>query len=350
MDILRQYIRFKYLGHILFWLISVVFAVVSFKVASQSEIQISPDLIIRAIIPNAGFAFAVYFNLFVLIPRLLRVKQYIYYSFCLILLLFVTSLAIQAALIPFSGTQNELQIFGEIFSWHFFTAAIYVAITSSAKLTKDWLNLQELNIRYQKLELEKKEVELISLKSQLNPHFLFNSLNNIYSLALTKSADTPEAVLRLSDMMRYILYESTESFVPISKEIAFVKDYIDLQKLRISETIDIQFHTPEQIPDIKVMPLLFEPFIDNAFKHGLKNPAPKPYIHGEISFTDSRVIFRIENNVGKLLQNEGLKKAEIGLKNVRKRLDYHYGQSNTIFNINNSDNSFSVELEVPFIQ
>lgn len=350
MNILRQYIRFKYLGHILFWLVSVIFAVASFKVASQREIQISFDLIIRAIIPNAGFAFAVYFNLLVLIPRLLRARQYIYYSFCLILLLFISALVIQLALFLLSGHSNEYQIFGEIFSWHFFTAAIYVGITSSVKLAKDWLNLQELNIQYKKLELEKKEVELITLKSQLNPHFLFNSLNNIYSLALTKSPETPETILRLSDMMRYILYESTDKFVPISKEISFVRDYLGMQQLRISEEVDIQFDFPEEIPDMKVMPLLFEPFIDNAFKHGLKNPAPKPYIHGEISFSGSQILFSIKNNVGELHQNQGFKRAGIGLQNVRKRLDYHYGRNNTIFNITKTDNSFSVELKIPLIQ
>ena len=146
---------------------------------------------------------------------------------------------------------------------------LYVGITSFLKLIKDWLSLQDINLKLVKIEQQKLEAELKTLKGQLNPHFLFNSLNNIYSLALIKSDKVPELILKLSDLMRHIIYESKENYISLEKEIEFVNNFIELQKIRTSDKTKIKYEIKGKIPSAKIAPLLFEPFIDNAFKHGL---------------------------------------------------------------------------------
>jgi LytS/YehU family sensor histidine kinase len=156
---------------------------------------------------------------------------------------------------------------------------LYVGITSFLKLIKDWLSLQDINLKLVKIEQQKLEAELKTLKSQLNPHFLFNSLNNIYSLSLIKSDKVPELILKLSDLMRHIIYESKENYIPIEKELEFVNNFIELQRIRTSDKTKINYRINGIIPSAKIAPLLFEPFIDNAFKHGLPGTVNSDFIN-----------------------------------------------------------------------
>lgn len=346
MLILRNYTRFKVSGHIFFWLASIAFAVLSFYVASQYQLKLNLNLFIRAIVPNMGFALAVYINLYLLIPRFLKNKNYIFYTFWLIVLLSLSSVFVQLALIFLLKTGSIAEQFSRMFSWHFFTALFYVLVTSLFKFAKDWLQMQEMNLKFSQIEREKLEAELKTLKAQLNPHFLFNCLNNIYALALTGSPKTPETVLRLSDLMRHVLYESREDFVPLQKELDFLINFLELQKIRLDKKVDIRFEVDEPTPAKKIIPLIFEPFVDNAFKHGLKNPAEEPFIHVSIKFQENKLYFTVSNNYLSERASGNKFYSGIGLKNIEKRLKFLYAEHEYQFNVEQTDHTFTVRLEV----
>jgi len=343
---INSYAKFKISSHILFWICSIIFAISAFYVASDYKLVLNSDLVLRALIPNIGFALAVYLNLYLLIPKFLKTKNYIFYTFWLLVTLAFSAILIQGIFVFMLQTKGFTDQFVRMFSPHFFTAAFYVGVTSLFKFVKDWLQLQEMTLRITQIEREKLEAELNTLKSQLNPHFLFNSLNNIYSLALTNSPRTPEIILKLSDLMRHVLYESRENFIPVKDELNFLTNFIELQKIRLNNKIDIRYAVEGDIPEMKVTPLIFEPFIDNAFKHGLRNPATSPYIHLTIRFEVKTMRFTIENNFNYTQTSKTTKNSGIGLKNIERRLEYLYAPSEYKYEIKRTDDTFTVILEV----
>ena len=346
----NRYDKFKIYSHLLFWICSIIFAISAFYVASDHKLILNSDLFLRALIPNIGFALAVYFNLYLLIPRFLKNKNYIFYTFWLIILLAISAILIQLIFAYLSGTRSLSDQFQNLFSTHFFTALFYVGITSLFKFVKDWLKLQEIKLKIIQIEREKLEAELNTLKSQLNPHFLFNSLNNIYSLSLVNSPRTPEIILKLSDLMRHVLYESRENFISVKEELNFLSNFIELQKIRLNNEIEIQFSIEGEVPDTKVIPLIFEPFIDNAFKHGLRNPAPSPYIHLFIYFQQDTMRFKIENNFDCAQLSKTSKSSGIGLKNIERRLEYLYSPNEYKYEVIRTNDTFSILLEVQLKQ
>ena len=343
---INSYAKFKISSHILFWFCSIIFAISAFDVASDHKLLLNADLVFRALIPNIGFALAVYLNLYLLIPKFLKTKNYIFYTFWLLITLSLSAILIQCLFTFFLQTKSFADQFIRMFSTHFFTAAFYVGITSLFKFAKDWLQLQEMTLRITQIEREKLEAELNTLKSQLNPHFLFNSLNNIYSLALTNSPKTPEIILKLSDLMRHVLYESRENFIPVKDELNFLTNFIELQKIRLNNKIDIRYTIEGDIPEMKVIPLIFEPFIDNAFKHGLRNPANSPYLYVTIHFEPKTMRFTTENNFNDAHVSQTTKSSGIGLKNIERRLKFLYAPSEYKYEINRTENTFTAILEV----
>jgi LytS/YehU family sensor histidine kinase len=210
--------------------------------------------------------------------------------------------------------------------------------------------LQDLNFKLAKIERQKLEAELKTLKGQLNPHFLFNSLNNIYSLALIKSDKVPDLILKLSDLMRHIIYESKENFIPLEKEIDFVNNFIELQKIRTSDSVQITYETIGTIPIAEIVPLLFEPFIDNAFKHGLPATGDSDFIRIKFDFTTPGfLLFSIENNYEDAA-TWNKKNSGIGIKNVKQRLKYLYNPSDYKLNVQKENNIFRVSLQLKLKQ
>jgi sensor histidine kinase YesM len=346
MPMTNSYAKFKISSHVLFWFCSIIFAISAFYVASDHRLALNSNLFLRALIPNIGFALAVYLNLYLLIPKFLKSKNYIFYTFWLIILLAVSAILIQCIFVYFLKTKSFADQFRSMFSSHFFTAAFYVGVTSLIKFVKDWIQLQEINFKIAQIEREKLEAELNTLKSQLNPHFLFNSLNNIYSLALTNSPRTPEIILKLSDLMRHVLYESRENFIPVKNELNFLTNFIELQKIRLNNQVDIQYSIKGNVPEMKIIPLIFEPFIDNAFKHGLRNPAPSPYIHISINFQPEILQFKIKNNYDCTQPGKTSKSSGIGLKNIERRLEFLYTPGEYKYETTKTDDTFTIQLEV----
>lgn len=304
----------------------------------------------KAAITNFGFALAVYVNLYLLIPKFLKQKNYIFYIFWLVILMSASSLFIQLLFMyPLRGllqTSGQFDSFNtDLHSALFVSMIIYVTSTSFLKFIKDWLSIQDINLKLAKTEQQKLQAELKTLKAQLNPHFLFNSLNNIYSLALIKSDKVPDLILKLSDLMRHIIYESKDNYISLKKELEFVDNFIALQKIRTTNQSKISYTVHGQIPEAKIAPLLFEPFIDNAFKHGLPGTA-NDFIQIDFEFEDFDTLkFSLKNNYEDS-ENWNKKHSGIGIINVKQRLKLLYQSDEYLLDIAKLHSIYSVQLKL----
>ncbi len=199
--------------------------------------------------------------------------------------------------------------------------------------------------RQKELEKEKLNSELAFLKNQVSPHFFFNTLNNIYSLIEVNSKDAQEAVLKLSKLMRYLLYESEQGETQLSYEINFMKHYIDLMKLRLSSKVKLTVELPENDPSLTIPPLLFIPFIENAFKHGISY-REKSFISILMKVDDQRIKFACNNSIcqsGDEKENKAY--SGIGLENVKKRLGLLFPDKH-VLTIERKEKSFYIDLEI----
>jgi sensor histidine kinase YesM len=194
------------------------------------------------------------------------------------------------------------------------------------------------------LEKEKLNSELAFLKNQISPHFFFNTLNNIYSLIGLDTKEAQESVLKLSKMMRYLLYESEQGETLLSHEISFMNNYIDLMKLRLSPRVELNVSFPVNFPDYKVPPLLFIPFIENAFKHGVSY-REQSFIDIRMAIEKTSIIFVAQNSIGKSSQPGDGQHSGIGLENVRKRLNLLYPEKHQLI-IENTNGIYRIELTI----
>ncbi len=194
------------------------------------------------------------------------------------------------------------------------------------------------------LEKEKLNSELAFLKNQISPHFFFNTLNNIYSLISIDAEEARSAVLRLSKLMRYLIYESERGESKLSDEIDFLNHYIDLMKLRLSNKVELSVSLPESYQDLYIPPLLFIPFIENAFKHGVSYREPS-FIDIQMKVEGSRILFTTKNSIGLGSQAREGNHSGIGLDNVKKRLNLLFPKSHTL-EIDQHSGAFIVELSL----
>ncbi|HKI90331.1 MAG TPA: histidine kinase [Draconibacterium sp.] len=330
-------VKNKVLQHLVFWLLSFLILLNVLRVSADIH-QI--DVIYTAVF-HVSILLIVYINLQVLFPLFLEKGRYFLYS--------VSVLATIAL-----GSVFYIILFDRwidyIFTGYYFIAyysfwdislffVVYVATTSLLHLARGWFRLQEI-------EREKTLAELKALKSQINPHFLFNSLNSIYSLARKNSMQVPDKILQLSDLMRHIIYESDVDFIPLEKEIGMVKNYMELQNLRTSESEKIQLEINGNVKNKKIAPLLFLPFVENSFKHGLKSGAKNAFVNILITVMEYDLIFEIENAKGDAPSVSDSNYKGLGIENVKKRLDLIYSGKHEL-KIGNSENTFKVLLKVP---
>jgi LytS/YehU family sensor histidine kinase len=220
----------------------------------------------------------------------------------------------------------------------FFTSLVFVFLSTVLKFTNDWF----LNERVQReLENQRLSAELSFLRSQINPHFLFNSLNSIYSLAYQHSETTPEAILKLSEIMRYMLYECNDNKVDLSKELAYLQNYIDLQKIRFGNGAYIDFEVNGAVTNQQIVPLLLISFIENAFKHGVANKAETP-ITIRMDVDAEKLYFKVVNKKHSFNKDDA---GGIGLNNVKRRLDILYPGKYKL-NIDNGIDTYICELSL----
>lgn len=285
----------------------------------------------------------VYLHLYYLVPRFLNQKKYKTYLIFTSISLFVysffnylvlTNLPLSWITLKMSYYINTLEPMYDVLEGLF-----AFVITYALKYT--WL---AINTQNKILELEKDnlQLELNVLKAQVNPHFLFNSLNNIYALSLQKSDKTPETVLKLSNLMRYVLYDCNATKVPITKEIQFIYDYVQLEKIRHGNTEKIVFNLNGMPDESEIEPFLLIPFVENAFKHGLNNEPSKNWLKIDFDFRNKVVSLRVENPFNELRSSKNLPSG-IGLQNVRKRLKLLYPSKHSL-QVTIHENSYLTEL------
>jgi len=272
-------------------------------------------------------AIASYFNNDFLIPRFLLTKHYLFYLTSLILgILSVCFPLMIFSSIAITNPEFESNIWSDTFFLFLVINVLFsVILTMVLKLVKQWYKDQKTTTELKKMQLE---TELQFLKAQINPHFLFNSLNNLYALTLSKSDAAPEFVLKLSNILRYILYESNQGKVSVRTEMDHVRDYIAVERLRLGDKVKIDVDIEEELKDELVEPMLFLTLVENAFKHS-ENVLPKDRfvkIFGK-SINDGFRFF-VENSFS---QNKTSDEAGgIGLRNIKKRLVLIYPNKHDI--------------------
>jgi two-component system, LytTR family, sensor kinase len=335
-SIILKIIGNRVFQHILFWCLSFLVLLNILKVSA--EIQ-KIDLIYTGIFHLPVFLI-VYLNLQLLFPFFLeKGKYFLYFIF------------ISATIAAGAGFYTVLfnNLIDLVLPGYYFIAyysfwdislyyLVYIFSTSLLHLARGWFKLQEI-------EKAKIQSELKALHSQINPHFLFNSLNSIYSLSRKNSPLVPEKIVQLSDLLRHIIYESNNDLIPLEKEIEMIGNYIELQNLRTSDKEKIHLNVSGEIQDKKIAPLLLLPFVENSFKHGLKSGAENAFATIDIEISGTVLHFNIKNTKGnKSTINETHYKG-IGIENVRKRLDLIYPDE-YIFKITETDSAFEVDLKI----
>jgi len=293
-----------------------------------------------------------YFTLYFIIPRYLLTKNYrgliISFIYSVLGAAFLElAVTIYLVVVPMDflsgkvfGTFNPdmLDVYIQLIG-----IFIVVFLAASIKLLKHWYNIQTMN---QILAKEKLEAELKFLRSQIHPHFLFNTLNNLYALTIKKSDKSPEVVLRLSEMLDYMLYECNEKMVSLNKEIKLIQNYIALEKLRYEKRLKIELNIKGRISNRQIAPMLLFPFVENSFKHGVSKSADKSWIKINLEINRGGLLFNIKNGLPPGGGEKNISGSEgIGLENVKKRLDLLYGRRYNL-SINRTKNEYTVDLQI----
>ena len=262
-----QFVQRPWVIHGVFWSLVFMLMLMAGNDNGTSLLEIT-----RIMINIAFYMLVVYINLGYLIPRFLNQKNFMTY-----VLLLLAMVAVYEEVDPREFlVMNQHTIFLLLFT--------IAGGSTVIKIISDWQRHQRDR---KDLETQRMQSEIKFLKSQINPHFLFNTLNSLYALTLKKSDKAPEIVIKLSEMMRYMLYESNERRVPLQKEVNYIQNYLALEALRQSGHADIRFNVEGQITDQTIAPLIFIPFLENSFKHGLNPQISDGYVHVTMKVLDN---------------------------------------------------------------
>jgi sensor histidine kinase YesM len=301
-----------------------------------------PNFFICAVVRVSLLIALAWANIHWLIPRYLLQRRYGWY-FVWVLLLIQGYLVLQSLydyyLFGYVLGPNRYAKLSSSLIYNFTHTSLYLLLTIALKFSMDWYEQKKL---LQEIQVEKLQAEVNYLRSQVNPHFLFNALNNLYALTLKKSDEAPEVVLKLAELMEYMLYESEDAFVPLEKEINYLKNYLELEKIRQGNNADIRLTVEGNVDKCWVPPFLILPLVENAFKHGVNRSVHNAYLVISVNITDDLEI-RIENNksnVQRSTHNGG-----IGLLNLRKRLELLYPGKHMLETVDAPD-KYAVYLKI----
>jgi hypothetical protein len=292
-----------------------------------------------------------YVNYYVLIPRLYLEEKYILYVTsiigCFLIIMIPVVLIDRQDLFPMAGPQNmpdspplispnpnglhQKPPLGFELSHALFLFLVGIFVSLFLQISNRW----------RKTEQEKLATELSYLKAQINPHFLFNTLNSIYSLAIEKSDKTADAVVKLSSLMRYVIRDAGSNQVPLAKEVDYISDYIALQKLRLDDTVQIEYAVSGLFNGKQIAPLILVSFIENAFKYGV-NPEEKSIIHITIALKEDYLRLYVFNKKVRVYHNDE-SSGGIGIENTKARLQLVYPNKHAL-TINDNPTGFAVEL------
>lgn len=333
--------------HVLFWTLHVFFFAIIYGSFWNYNYQIRPYA--EAILFLPAHMFLSYSIIYFLFPRYLFTGKYIHLLFGIFILILITaslSFLISKWLVTPYRYSEGLAAPSNIFFIGLLaglrgsnTVAGFVA---AIKLVKYWYFKKEEN---SKLEKEKLKSELAVLKGQVHPHFLFNTLNNLYSLILQQSKDAPETVLKLSSLLRYVLTECQDVTIGLTKELAILNHYVSLEQMRFGDRLDLSFHVEGELDQKTIAPLLLLPLVENSFKHGANEMLEQPWISISVCITRSQMKFKIINGKPLIQTSDMPVSPGIGLQNLRKRLALIYPNKHNLRVTDHGEN-FTANLTI----
>jgi hypothetical protein len=300
--------------------------------------------------------FLTYNLVYFVVPHLLIKGRYLS-SFVAVIALFIATGVLNAFVSPYvEGVRNFIlhpffqQSLPKRFASRDFSYSLLAGLrggitigglAAAIKLMKYWYVKEQSNLQLQK---EKAQIQLQLLKAQVHPHFLFNTLNNIYSFTQTSSPVAAKMVAGLSDMLRYMLYEGDKPLVPLAKELNMLRDYIMLEQVRYGARLDVHMDIPNNTDDLYITPLILLPLVENCFKHGASNMVEQSWINMTISIEDDWMNMKLVNGKAR---DYNIRKVGtgIGLQNVQKRLELIYPQQHFI-KVTDEDDVFIVDLKI----
>ncbi len=341
-------ITLKY--HVIFWLIYFLFN--TFRWGRYFD-----DFIYSLRTNLIGFPIHMvlcYVNIYYLMPKFVYKGKYLLYSLLVLFALFFM-IVVKFNLTYFLVSENVWpegpKIINSLtidYSIDMMIGELYVmAFVTAIKITFDWIKEHKRLINLEKAQLE---TELLFLRTQISPHFFFNTLNNIYSLSIEKSEKTSKIILKLSELMRYLLYETKEKRQSLEKEIMCIQNYIELERMRRGELLELNMNITGDIRNKKIAPILLLSFVENAFKHGVNKYIVKVKVDIDFKIKENLLYFRIINPIPAFTEYKKsinqTSHSGIGLKNVKKRLELGYGKDKYDLSVSNIDNLFTVELKI----
>lgn len=325
------------LDHVLFWTATVLFHMYTrWALIDQHGIS---SFALEVIVRNGLLAMLIYFNLNVLIPRFAKTGRWLIYGALIIgaMLLYAllkdvhdTFLEGTPAFAANAGYANKT-------FYNISIAIFYVSFSVALELSREWSRQRE---QLRQIAFDQVNTELAYLKAQINPHFLFNSINTIYFQIDKENHSAREMLAAFSDMLRYQLYECNGSRIPIEKEVAYLRNYVDLQRMRRDGNYDIRFSADGDVSGFEIAPLLLMPFVENAFKH-VSHAQHNNTIEITLSHNASGFQFVVYNTREASVEKD----AGIGLRNVKRRLELLYNRKHTL-NIEDGPSSFRIRLNL----
>ena len=341
------------------WIVIIIFMMFAVYMAMQLKIGYANNAIgfksgfwlgIQSILLTLVYYIFYRINHYFLVNKIYRTKGLIYYifSFLAMVCIFLGPLALIYYYMPafrdilqYKVTESWIGPNAPSGFWSIYLQSITFLMIATIPITilVQWIGMAK---KVNALEKERTDAELNLLKQQINPHFFFNTLNNIYSMSRKNSEDTPEAILQLSDLMRYVIYKGQEKTLPLSAEIKYIEDYIDLQKLRLHQNFDFKFDVNIKSTDTPVTPLLFIILVENAFKHGIETASDDSYLHLHLDQNDNGITFSCSNSIE---ENDTNTEPGLGLINLKRRLELSYSGRHNL-DIQKSDSDYQVILSI----
>lgn len=334
--------RYKF-HHFAFWL-----AYFSFWFFFYNEEVTRGSAFVNAFVTVSVQGLVAYFNMYFLFNKLFKQKMYVSYVISLILSVFLAVFIWAMALNSASIMTSHVPL--DIWRWQFFASGFAsitftLGITMSLKMVRQWYERERMTENLERINME---TELKYLKTQINPHFLFNSLNSLYALTLKKSDRAPELVLKLSEILRYVLYDGSEKWVALDKEINYLQSYLDLEKIRNGERLDFKFNVKGNPATKQIAPMLFLTFLENSFKHGINQKSEGGFVTIDMEIEPDHLVFKIQNSKPKEKEKRLNGKAGgIGLENIKKRLALLYPDKHTL-EIEDDGEQYRVNLNLRF--
>ena len=336
---LYRFFTKKIVYHATFWMLGFLLLL------SFESFEYSPFFhVTNSLLRLAIFGGLIYYNYYYLITNYLTKERFLTYCGLLVLsVIIITPLGNILQFFKYTEYPNYQDYIKDNHHSFFIVNFCVVGASTIVKIISDWAKHQR---ERSTLQTQTMQSELRFLKSQINPHFLFNTLNNLYALTLKKSDKAPEIVIKLSEMMRYMLYECNERRVPLAKEVNYIRNYLDLESLRQGEDVAIHFEVNGQVINQEIAPLMFIPFLENSFKHGLNHHISKGFVNIRLDVEEKDIHLFIENSKPDSMPlPEHPRSGGIGLANVQRRLNILYPDQHNL-KIMDQPNIYAIDLEL----